>query len=148
MVGNPKSPVPRDRLPPGALTLTGFVELPVLERWLAAADCCVVPLSDTVANRGRWPAKISDYLCAGRPIVMTRVGDAARWVEERGAGWTAEPRPEALARALELALDAPDVHAAGARGRALAEGPLSWGAVAGSVQGFYRRLLDAPPGLR
>lgn len=150
LVGNPKTPVPRDRLPSEALTLTGFLDVEVLERWLAAADACVIPLSDTVSNRGRWPAKLSDYLCAGRPIVTTRVGDAADWVDRHDAGWTSAPEPADLGRALLAALAGAGGEGLirGGRGRALAAGPLSWQTVATEVEAFYGRCLMVPKASR
>jgi glycosyltransferase involved in cell wall biosynthesis len=143
MVGNTRAPIPRDRLPADTLSVLGYVDLPVLQRWMGAADCCVLPLSDTVSNRGRYPAKLSDYLCAGRPIVMTKANDAAEWVEAHRAGWTSEPDAASLADALVLALESRDAcRDAGANGRRLAEGPLAWSAVAGELDGFYAARLS------
>jgi glycosyltransferase involved in cell wall biosynthesis len=142
MVGNPKTPVPLDRLPTGALRLTGFVDWDVLEQWLAAADCCVIPFADSIANRGRWPGKLNEYLTAGRPVVMTRVGDAAEWVETHGAGWIGSADPAGLAVALECALAAPaEAALAGERARALAEGPLSLPALGAMLDTFYDQWL-------
>jgi glycosyltransferase involved in cell wall biosynthesis len=141
LVGNPRSPMPRSARRDGVL-LPGFVDFATLQRWLAAADCCVLPLRDTICNRGRWPGKVSDYLCAGRPVVMTRVGDAAEWIEAGGAGWTSGAEPEALAEALMEPLRAPDAgRAAGERGRRLAETRLAWATVAGELDGFYDEIL-------
>jgi glycosyltransferase involved in cell wall biosynthesis len=142
LLGNPRTPIPRERLPADALITPGFVDLELLQLWLGAADCCVLPLSDTICNRGRWPAKLSDYLCAGRAVVMPRVGDAAEWIDAHRAGWTSAPAVASLAEALLAALDSGDrASEAGDRARRLAEGPLAWSAVAEGVDAFYRRIV-------
>lgn len=142
LLGNPRAPVARDVLAPDTLITPGFVDFDLLQAWLGAADCCVIPLSDTICNRGRWPGKVNDYLCAGRPVVMPRVGDAAEWIEAGRAGRTSAPDAESLAGALLALLERPDdAREAGARALSLAETRLAWPAVAGEVDAFYRRMV-------
>lgn len=92
---------------------------------------------DTVGHRGRWPTKLSDYMSAGLPAVLTRVGDVAELVQRHRAGWVAAPEAAALGDALVAAVTAPDRAARGAAGRALAEGELSWRSVAARLDSFY-----------
>ena len=144
VLGNPRTPIPRERLPADAMMTPGFVDVELLQRWLGAADCCVLPLSDTICNRGRWPAKLSDYLCAGRGVVMPEVGDAAEWIATHRAGWTSAPASASLAEAVLTALESRDsAREAGERARRLAEGPLAWSAVAAGVDAFYTRSLPS-----
>jgi glycosyltransferase involved in cell wall biosynthesis len=141
LVGNPRAPIPRHMLPKESLLVPGFVEFPVLQHWLGAARACVVPLRDTICNRGRWPGKVNDYLSAARAVVMPAVGDAAEWVANSGAGWTCRPQADALALALEAPLRQADAaHEAGLRGRLLAAGELSWRACSTEVGHFYERI--------
>ena len=141
LVGNPRAAIPRQMLPEKSLLVPGFVEFAVLQNWLGAARACVVPLRDTVCNRGRWPGKVNDYLSAARPVVMPAVGDAAEWVANSGAGWTCRPQADALANSLQAAMQNPDeAHQAGTRGRQLAEGALSWRACSAEVGRFYERM--------
>ncbi len=141
LVGNPRVPVPAALIESGAVHLAGFVPQEAVATWLAAADLCVVPLSDTVGNRGRWPSKINDYFAAGRPTLITRVGDAADVAERHGAGFISDPAPRALAATLVAALAAPAaLRSAGARARDLAETELSWTRLADQVLEFYGSL--------
>ena len=142
LIGNPHAQIPRERLPTSALMTPGFVDVEPVQNWLGAADCCVLPLSDTICNRGRWPGKLSDYLCSGRPVVMPNVGDAAEWIASHRAGWTSAPDSESLADALLEAFGSKGgAGEAGERARRMAEGPLAWSAVAAGVDAFYSRSL-------
>lgn len=117
---------------------TGFVDADRLRHWLAAADVGVVPLRDTVASRARWPGKVNDYLTAGLPVALPRVGAAAEWVAGAGAGLTCTPTAAALGDALLSLLQSSDERrrlAAGAR--ALAAGPLAWQRIADRLLEFY-----------
>ena len=144
LVGNHRARIPQDIMPPGSLVTPGFVDGPTLHAWLGAANVCVIPLQDTVSARGRWPSKINDYFCAGRAVVVTRVGDAAEWVARSAAGWTSAPEPEPLAEALTGALESPArADEAGARGRRLAETELSAANMAEQLEGFYERRVQA-----
>jgi glycosyltransferase involved in cell wall biosynthesis len=146
LIGNARASVPEDLKRTGAIRTTGFVPYDEVSQWLGAADLCVISMLDTVGNRGRWPGKINDYLAAGRPVVMTRVGDAARIVEEGKAGWTAEPTPRGFADVLAEALANPEARdVAGRCARSIAETTLSWGTLASELEKFYARItLERP----
>jgi glycosyltransferase involved in cell wall biosynthesis len=132
MIGNARVPIPRD------VESTGYVSYDVLKRWLAAADLCVIPMRDTIGNRGRWPSKINDYFAAGRPTLVPLVGDAARLVSESGAGWVCAPEAGAMAEAAVAALaDRDALERAGRAARGLAEGPLAWRALGDRLAAFY-----------
>jgi glycosyltransferase involved in cell wall biosynthesis len=143
LVGNHTAPIPPEVLRSGSVQATGFVPRETLLRWLAAADVCVIPLTDTPNNRGRWPGRLNDYLAAGRPVVMPRVGDAAELIAAHSAGWTCGPEPGSLARFMLRALRDPDARAvAGERARALAAGPLAWPVLAERLEAAYRAVHD------
>ncbi|MCH7564712.1 MAG: glycosyltransferase family 4 protein [Gemmatimonadetes bacterium] len=138
LIGTVRVPVPADLRDAGAIVLTGRVPVRRLSLWLAATDLCVVPMADTPGNRGRWPGKVNDYFSAGRPTVMTRVGDAAELVEEERVGWTSDPEAHALAEAMLQALASRDeLLSRGVRARELAETSLSWREMARGLEKFY-----------
>jgi len=125
------------------VTRTGFVEADVLRQWLAASDIGVIPLRDTIASRGRWPGKISDYLEGGLPIVMPDVGSAAELIAGARAGRVSQPSPEALADLIiEVLRDDETRREMSARARELAAGPLSWSNIAAQLLGFYEQWSD------
>jgi glycosyltransferase involved in cell wall biosynthesis len=132
MIGNSRVSIPSD------VQSTGYIAYDALQQWLAAADLCVIPMRDTIGNRGRWPSKINDYFAAGRPTLVPLVGDAAQLVSESGAGWVCEPAAAAMADAALAALADPDALArAGRAARGVAEGPLAWQALGDRLAAFY-----------
>jgi glycosyltransferase involved in cell wall biosynthesis len=123
---------------------TGFVDDTTLRAWLAAADTGVIPLRDTVASRGRWPGKLSDYLAAGLPVVMPAVGSAAALVAAARAARTCEATAGALGDTLVGVLaDEPGRHELAEHGRQLAEGELAWSRLAHRLLQFYTKWLEA-----
>jgi glycosyltransferase involved in cell wall biosynthesis len=145
LVGNPRVAAPSD-LPPDVCQQTGFVPFDEMQWWLAAADACVIPLRDTIGNRARWPSRINDYFAAGRPVVMTGVGDAARYVREEDAGWVCGATAPALADSIGWAFS--NVVArerAGERARTVAEGRLAWRKLAAGLDRFYGDMLSGVP---
>ena len=51
---------------------------------------------DRPANQGRWPGRINDYLCAGRPVITQPVGEMKILLEQEAIGrLCAATRPSA-----------------------------------------------------
>jgi glycosyltransferase involved in cell wall biosynthesis len=66
--------------------LTGKIPFDDMLAGLAASDVLMSPLEPTDYNRGRFPHKFFDYLAAGRPILVSDVGDMPRLVEQYDLG--------------------------------------------------------------
>lgn len=87
--------------------LDNVIFLPRCPTWevdevLAGADTLLVHLKDDPLFAITVPSKTQAYLRAGKPILMGVRGDAARLVEEAGAGLSFAPEsPEALADAID-----------------------------------------------
>ncbi|MDH6235807.1 sugar transferase [Cryobacterium sp. CG_9.6] len=87
----------------GLVNVTFMDRRPVAEigEILALSDALLVHLRDDPLFAITVPSKTQAYLLAGRPIVMAVRGDAARIIEESGAGVTCDPgNPAALADAV------------------------------------------------
>ena len=147
LVGRFQFPVPADI--EAAVIRRGFVSNDELELWLGAADLGVLVLRDNIASRGRWPGKLSEYLTAGLPIVMPRVGSAAEAIGAAGAAVLSAPDADGLAASVLGMLGDPDLRAAlAAQGRRLAGGDLAWRRVAARLLDFYEQLGVLPDGAR
>jgi glycosyltransferase involved in cell wall biosynthesis len=122
------------------ITHTGFVADEQLHRWLAAADAGVLPMHDTIGHRGRWPSKLSDYMRAGLPTIVTAVGDVGRLVEDHASGWTTAPTAPSMAAAMVRAARDADAPARGLNARGLATGELSWPSMSERLESFYAQV--------
>ncbi|HSJ23521.1 MAG TPA: glycosyltransferase [Longimicrobiales bacterium] len=143
LAGRPGCTVPADLMEAGAVRVTGFVDAADRDRWLGAADACLVALPDTIGNRGRWPSKINDYLGAGRATIITDVGDAADLVRTAGLGHVTPATPEGFARGIvNAAGNRALLDESGRRARLLAEGDLAWPALAARVEAIYAGAVE------
>jgi glycosyltransferase involved in cell wall biosynthesis len=121
----------------------GFVDDEELQLWLAAADVGVLVLRDTIASRGRWPGKLSDYLSGGLPIVMPAVGSAPQVLAAAGAAALCDGTPDTFGDAVvELLEDRPRRAAMADAARTLAAGSLAWRAVTTNLLQFYGRRAE------
>jgi glycosyltransferase involved in cell wall biosynthesis len=64
----------------GALVMAGWVEPADLPEVLAIGDVSVYPLDDTLLNRCKCPAKLTELLAFGMAVVADRVGQASEYV--------------------------------------------------------------------
>jgi glycosyltransferase involved in cell wall biosynthesis len=100
MVGSPSRPAMElaSRLGLGTRIIsTGWVDDKDYPVYLACADVCFCPLEDSLNDRARWPAKILDYLSAGRATVTNAVGEAGDLFREREVGVLAGSSDEEFA---------------------------------------------------
>ncbi|MBI1318122.1 MAG: glycosyltransferase [Candidatus Hydrogenedens sp.] len=131
-----------DGVPPTSLMPIGPVPYADLRKYLPAADVFLMPYADKVSNRGRWPNKVGDYCCVGRPTVSNPVGEVKRLFEEHQAGVLTAPEAGAMAEAVVSLLRNPQEAAAiGKRARQVAEEVLAWEHLIDLLEKFYFRIL-------
>ncbi|MBI4604059.1 MAG: glycosyltransferase [Planctomycetes bacterium] len=96
---------------PRRVRLLGRVPQRELALWCHAADLFVLP-----SHAEGSPVTVMEALASGLPVVATRVGGIPELVEDGATGWLVPPRdPEALAGAIERALQAGALEGARAR---------------------------------
>ncbi len=128
---------------PRAVVRTGRIAMDAIYTHLAACDLCWLPLSNTGANRGRWPLKLNDYMAAACPVVATGVGDLASVVPQHQVGIIAPDDPQGFATATLALLDDPTLRASlGQAARRAAEGEFSWRYQADLLEAVYRRVIS------
>jgi len=129
----------------GLIHRTGFVVGDQKLDFLAAADVLLLPMKDTVANRGRWPSKINDYFAAGRPTVVTAVGDCHELFANHRVGLATAADAEGFAAGtLALLDDRLTADEMGATARDVAERLFAWPILAERLEGWYRTVTNAP----
>ncbi len=120
----------------------GTVSREKLNQYLCAANVALMPLSNHLANQARFPGKVGDYLAAGLPVVMNRVGDVARVLEEAKLGIFCDPTPRGFACALYLLMCQPEEQKRlGELGRRFAETSYNWERESARLATVYERLM-------
>jgi len=80
-----------------ALIMAGWIEPMEIPDFLAAADVAIYPLDDILINRAKCPAKLTELLLAGLPLVADRVGQAAEYITDGVSGILCDPdEPEQM----------------------------------------------------
>jgi len=74
-----------------ALVMAGWVEPQDIPDYLATADVAIYPLDDTLVNRAKCPAKLTELIRAGIPVVADRVGQTKEYVNDGISGFLSDP---------------------------------------------------------
>jgi glycosyltransferase involved in cell wall biosynthesis len=128
---------------PENVTQTGFLDNRDLNLYLSACDLFWLPLSDSNANRGRFPYKLTDYMALGRPVVATAVGDIPNVFDNEGIGLLSpDTAPIFAERTLNLLGDPARMQEMGRRARKLAETRYSWQEITLDLEAFYKKILN------
>ena len=124
------------------LVFTGAVEHAVVPQYLAAADVVVAAFADTPQVRCKSPLKVCEYLAAGKAIVASEVGEAAKMV--RGVGVLTNPGDVgSLSAGIESLLDDPERRKElGKLARRRAETKYNWGVTAENMLRAYRLGME------
>jgi glycosyltransferase involved in cell wall biosynthesis len=142
MVGEPGCKVPAEIA--DRVTITGRLPFEEMLDYLSACDVLALPLSDTIANRGRWPSKVNEYVAVGRPTVACDVGDVAGLLRDNDIGLLVRPDAADFASAIdELLHDPVRAQAMGDRAREVARTTYSQSAIADKLEAFYRKTIVA-----
>lgn len=141
MVGDPGVAAPPDLV--DRVHILGRVPFGEMLDHLSACDVLVLPMTDSIANRGRWPSKINEYVAVGRPTVACAVGDVASFISDHGIGSLCAPEAGDFAAQVRQLLDDPSLASAmGGRARELAMTEYSQDAVAARLERYYFDVLE------
>lgn len=141
IIGNCNASFPDSLVKNKKILLTGKLDLDMLLDYVAACDAMLLPLKDTIANRGRWPSKVCDYLAAAKPVVSTEVGDISLLLRSTQAGALAGDTPTEFADAVLKVLNHNSLDKLGENARELAKKALSWDILTDKLEAFYSVLL-------
>lgn len=120
----------------------GFVPKDKFLLYLASSDLCLMPLSDNLANRARFPGRIGDYMAAGRPIISNPVGEAGTIVKEYNLGIVTKPDALNFANGIIEALKDKDARMQwGINSRKLAENKFSFDILSREFEDVYNKVL-------
>ena len=74
-----------------ALVMAGWVEPISLPDHLAAGDLALYPFSNTLVNRTKCPAKLTEILLAERAVIADNVGQLAEYIDPGRSGILCDP---------------------------------------------------------
>jgi glycosyltransferase involved in cell wall biosynthesis len=110
---------------------------------LAEADVALMPMRDTLINRARGLAKLLELMGAGLPIVASRVGQAAEYLEHGVSGWLVPPEnPGALAEAVLCLIDDADLRQRLSIGAQHTARQYSWDVLAPIAEQAYTQAVN------
>jgi glycosyltransferase involved in cell wall biosynthesis len=123
--------------------LTGYLPFEELPWYLGCADIFVLPFPNKIYNVGRWPNKICDFMCLGRPTVSNPFGDIKTLFENNSIGLLAECNPEDFSNKVFYLIEHPDVaEQLGKEARRVAETQYNWRVLTDKLESFYYRILN------
>ncbi len=102
---------------------TGIIPFSDMPQMLTNATVLALDRPDNLQAQNGFPTKLGEYLLSGNPVVVTRVGDIPRFIEDGISGMVAEPsNPEDFSSKIIWLLEHPDeAIAIGKKGRMVAE---------------------------
>lgn len=112
--------------------------------YLSMADAALVPLKRVELFEGALPSKMFEALACATPVILSVGGEAARVLEQMGAGLSVPPEDgEAIANAALVLKRNPEVaKLMGARGREAVVAEYSREAQAGQLEGLLRQVVS------
>lgn len=124
-----------------ALIMAGWLDPGAIPDYLAAGDVAVYPFADTLVNRTKCPAKLTEILLAERAVVADRVGQLAEYIEDGVTGILCDPDEwqEMATRTVQLLRSPERQRALGAAGRKQLLERFNWSEAALRLEGFYSR---------
>ena len=141
MIGNHGTVIPDDLRKHPQFMEAGFVSDETLKNYVGACSALFVPLTDTIASRGRWPSKANPFLAAGRVVVITEVGDLAALLKREHAGIVARCDTRDIVENLKKLFDNPSLQrSCESQARRVAEEYLAWPIITDKLENLYRTL--------
>jgi glycosyltransferase involved in cell wall biosynthesis len=127
-----------------ALVMAGWIEPAEIPEYLAAGNVALYPFSDTLINRSKCPAKLTELLRTGVAVVADRVGQLAEYIKPGVSGILCEPDDwqEMADAAVALLLDPSRSSELGAAGRNYLLNTFAWGDYAVRLENLYAAALQ------
>lgn len=122
-----------------SLVMAGWVEPHEIADHLAAGDVAVYPFAETLINRAKCPAKLTELLLAGIPVVADAVGQITEYISRGVSGVLCSPDDwkEMADGTVELLLDRERGLQLGEAGRSHLLGNFAWKDAVEKLEKFY-----------
>lgn len=122
-----------------SLLLAGWVEPEAIPGYLAAGDAALYPFDDTIVNRAKCPAKLTEILGEGIPVIGDRVGQIPEYTAPENRSLLCDPDDwrQMADRAAALLLNREQRRAAGSAARRYLLESFAWRGAAERLEQFY-----------
>ena len=91
------------------LTFTGYLYREQISDYLSKASLVVINKHPNQQNLYGFSTKLGEYLAAGKPVIITNVGEAMNWLKDGESAYIIEPNDtDSLARAIVDAFNNPE----------------------------------------
>ena len=115
---------------PEGVFLTGNIGYDKLLEYVYCCDLMVIPLKNNIANNGRWPSKLNDYLVMGKPVVSTEISVVNELFHIVPFGELSKDNPNDFSnKILSLLNDRTKLKRYGKNAKRIAENQLNWNTV-------------------
>lgn len=74
-----------------AVIFTGYLTNEELRNYLSKSSCVIINKYKTLQNDYCFSTKLGEYMAAGKPIVITKVGEATNWLKDGETVFFVEP---------------------------------------------------------
>ena len=110
---------------------------------MKCADCLVLSRPNSQQARAGFPTKLGEYLALGRPVVVTKVGEIPRFLEDGRTAYLVEPgNVESLANKLhEVFADREKAEKIGLAGKEVAKTSFDWRNHEGTLCEWMRSFI-------
>lgn len=70
---------------------TGYLSDESLKKYLSEASLVIINKYDTQQNRYCFSTKLGEYLAAGKPVIITKIGEAMNWLKDGETAYVVDP---------------------------------------------------------
>ncbi len=123
------------------VTFTGWVPFEEAMDYIKSSDVCAIPYHRTRQTNKSFPHKLGQYMCFGKPVLVSDVDSLKRIVHESKCGIVFEAsNPRDLAEKLVEAAEQASLKEMGVNAKTAAETELNWSRTSERLCGLYDEL--------
>lgn len=124
------------------IEFTGFLSEKELRDYLQRASLVIINKYRTQQNKYCFSTKLGEYMAAGKPIIITRVGEAERWLTDKIDACLVEPENvSALANSIVQVFNSPDMaQSLGATARETCKNKFDYRVYANMLKSFFEGI--------
>jgi len=128
---------------PEKIVSTGFLNQNELDYYLSSVDIFWLPLRNTLANQGRFPYKITQYMSYGKPIISSHVGDIPEIFNKEEIGILVADQPDEFAKNTSFLLqNRALMEKMGKNAKRLVQAEFAWDKISDPLEDLYYSLIE------